>query len=86
MTTALAEMTELHLEVTEFDRIECAECGKISPFLDDGDDGTNDAHQSGDWHVLNLDECGCSNLCTPCAEDQCGRTVDTPRLFGMRVI
>ncbi|MFB6885825.1 hypothetical protein ACFCY8_33900 [Streptomyces noursei] len=85
MTIALPEITELHLEVTEFDRIECAECGKSSPFLDDGDDGTHDAHDAG-WHVLNLDECGCSNLCGPCAEDLCGRVDDSPRLFGMRVV
>ncbi|WP_019061373.1 hypothetical protein [Streptomyces prunicolor] len=82
MTITLPEITELHLEVTEFDRIECAECGKASPFLDDGDDGTHDAG----WHVLNLDECGCSNLCGPCSEDLCGRVDDSPRLFGMRVV
>ncbi|MEU6331615.1 hypothetical protein ABZ851_30690 [Streptomyces sp. NPDC047049] len=87
MTTALiTEMPELHLEVTEFDRIECDACGKASPFLDDGDNGTHEAHDTGDWHVLNLDECGCPNLCTNCAEEQCGAVDDSPRLFGMRVV
>ncbi|MFH0246406.1 hypothetical protein ACGRHY_29195 [Streptomyces sp. HK10] len=85
MTIALAEMTGLPVEVMEFDRIECAECKKVSPFLDDGDDGTHDAHDAG-WHVLNVDECGCPNLCGDCAEELCGVTDDSPRLFGMRIV
>ncbi|WP_431983810.1 hypothetical protein [Streptomyces qinglanensis] len=85
MTIAIAERTELHLEVTEYDRIECDRCGRISPFLDDGDAGTHDAHDAG-WHVLFLDECGCPNLCGDCAEEQCGVVDDSPRLFGMRVV
>ncbi|MGW7463721.1 hypothetical protein ACWGJT_03210 [Streptomyces xantholiticus] len=87
MTTslALAEITDLPMAVTEFDRIECAECGKASPFLDDGDEGTHDVHDAG-WHVLDLDDCGCPNLCGDCAADVCGTADDSPRLFGMRVV
>ncbi|MEV1040504.1 hypothetical protein AB0J01_28220 [Streptomyces sp. NPDC050204] len=81
MTVAIAEPVALHLDVTEFDRITCDECDKASPFLDDGDDGTHDAHDAG-WHVLNNDECGCPNLCRDCAEDLCGAAAHTPRGFA----
>ncbi|MCX4784138.1 MULTISPECIES: hypothetical protein [unclassified Streptomyces] len=74
------------LEVIEYDRIECGDCGKLSPFLDDADEGTEDAHDAG-WHVYNLDDCGCPHhLCGDCAQDLCGEVDTTPRLFGMRVI
>ncbi|MFI7089501.1 hypothetical protein ACIBUR_38685 [Streptomyces anulatus] len=85
MSTAYAEMTELRLEVTEYDRIECDRCGKASPFLDDGDDDTHDAHDAG-WHVLDLEDCGCPNLCGPCADEWCGIRDDSPRLLGMRAV
>ncbi|MFD3422097.1 hypothetical protein [Streptomyces decoyicus] len=85
-STFITEIPELELEVTEFDRIECDDCGKRSPFLDDGDNGTHEAHSTGDWHVLYLDECGCPNLCADCAEERCGVVDDSPRLFGMRVV
>jgi hypothetical protein len=84
VTVAIAEQTEIPLAVTEFDFIACDECAKRSPFFDDGDDGTHDAHDAG-WHVF-TDECGCPNLCGGCAEDRCGAVDTSPRLFGMRVI
>ncbi|MEU5431381.1 hypothetical protein AB0H73_38060 [Streptomyces olivoreticuli] len=85
MTAVITELTEIHMAVTEFDFISCDDCGKRSPFLDDGDEGTHDASDAG-WHVLNLDECGCPNRCRDCADDWCGHPDTTPRLLGMRVI
>ncbi|WP_327359755.1 hypothetical protein [Streptomyces sp. NBC_01304] len=74
------------LEVTEFDRIECGACGRLSPYLDDADEGTEAAHDAG-WHVENLDDCGCfQQLCPDCAHDLCGVVDTTPRLVGMRVV
>lgn len=89
MSVALTEPVALELSVTEYDRIECASCEKKSAFLDDGDEGTQDAAGAG-WHVEGIDafgdECGCPNLCRDCADEECGATDSTPRLFGMRVI
>lgn len=90
MTTMLTEAlasdlaNTRSLEVVEFDRITC-ECGKLSAFLDDEDEGTEAAHDAG-WHVYNRDDCGCPVLCGDCADDLCGVRDDSPRLFGMRVV
>ncbi|GAA3709264.1 hypothetical protein ACF1BP_23525 [Streptomyces sp. NPDC014735] len=75
------------LEVIDFDRIECGQCGKLSPFLDDADEGTDAAHDAG-WHVGDdLDDCGCPHqMCPDCADEWCGVRDTTPRLFGMRVV
>ncbi|MFD4526593.1 hypothetical protein ACFWP7_22210 [Streptomyces sp. NPDC058470] len=74
------------LEVTDFERIECGQCGQLSPYFDDDDEGTDDAHDAG-WHVLNLDDCGCPHLmCPDCADEWCGVRDTTPRLLGMRVV
>ncbi|MFF9785635.1 hypothetical protein [Streptomyces nigrescens] len=90
----LATMTEVLLatsavglvEVIAYDRIECGTCGKLSPFLDDADEGTDAAHDAG-WHVYNLDDCGCPHqMCPACTEEQCGQADTTPRLFGMRPV
>ncbi|MGW1976695.1 hypothetical protein [Streptomyces sp. NPDC001889] len=86
MTAVIAEAAPIHpMAVTEFDFISCDQCTRRSAFFDDGDAGTHAAHDAG-WHVMNLDECGCSNMCRDCAEEWCGAVDDSPRLFGMRVI
>ncbi|MEV7157239.1 hypothetical protein AB0N77_21865 [Streptomyces misionensis] len=71
--------------VLEFERIACGQCDRMSPFLDDEDEGTEAAHDAG-WHVYNRDDCGCPILCADCADIWCGVRDDSPRLFGMRVI
>ncbi|MEO3976737.1 hypothetical protein [Streptomyces sp. CAU 1734] len=74
------------LTVIEFDRIECGQCNRPGPFLDDADEGTEAAHDAG-WHVYNLDDCGCPHqMCPECADEWCGVRDTTPRLFGMRVV
>ncbi|WP_329020370.1 hypothetical protein [Streptomyces sp. NBC_01601] len=90
MTATMTELTSaapvLALQVIDFDRIVCGQCDKLSPFLDDADEGTDAAHDAG-WHVLDLDDCGCPHqMCPDCADDWCGVRDTTPRLHGMRVV
>ncbi|MER8119209.1 hypothetical protein [Streptomyces sp. NPDC094031] len=91
MTVMLTETTFRLLgteciEVLDFDRIECGQCGKLSAFLDDADEGTDAAHDAG-WHVYNLDDCGCCHqMCPDCADEWCGVRDTSPRLLGMRVV
>lgn len=85
MTTTATLSVLLPVQVIEFDRIECGQCDRLSPFLDDEDQGWQDAFDAG-WHVYNRDECQCPLLCPDCAEEWCGASDNSPRLIGMRVI
>ncbi|OEV13811.1 hypothetical protein [Streptomyces nanshensis] len=82
--TALISEAPLGVAVVDCERVECL-CGRISPFLDDEDEGHQEAHDAG-WHVLGREECECPILCGDCAEEWCGVRDDSPRLLGMRVI
>lgn len=91
-TTPAPTATVIHLVPAQHtpdsipeDLITCTQCGLVSAFADDANDGAWAAHDAG-WHVLGLsrDECGCPILCRDCADAWCGIADTTPRLVGMR--
>lgn len=79
-TSAPAE----NVRVTECERLTCGQCGRLSPYMDDGDEGHEAAFNDG-WHIYGREECGCQIQCPACTLAYCGSTDDTPHLFGMRV-
>ncbi|MFD7559912.1 hypothetical protein ACFV9E_36040 [Streptomyces sp. NPDC059835] len=90
MTVLIAEPTtpsltpDLPMEVTEDERITCDQCDAMSPYFYDGD-GEHDAYDAG-WHTLYRDDCDCPVMCRDCAQEWCGQSDSTPRLYGMRVV